>query len=55
VLEICYLTKRAGGRIAQVPESCEDWRASKFNLLREALYKYGHLIRLWLGGGRVSR
>jgi glycosyltransferase involved in cell wall biosynthesis len=55
VLEICYLTRRAGGRIVQVPVSCEDWRASKFNLVREALYKYGHLLRLWLGGGRVAR
>ena len=55
VLEICYLTRRAGGRIVQVPVSCEDWRASKFNLVREALYKYGHLLRLWLGGGRVTR
>jgi glycosyltransferase involved in cell wall biosynthesis len=55
VLEICYLTRRAGGRIVQIPVSCEDWRASKFNLVREALYKYGHLFRLWLGGGRATR
>jgi glycosyltransferase involved in cell wall biosynthesis len=48
VLEICYLTHRAGGRVIQVPVSCEDWRASKFNLLHEALYKYRHLIKLWL-------
>ena len=50
VLEICYLTQRAGGRIVQVPVSCEDWRASKFNLLHEAVYKYAHLLRLWLRG-----
>lgn len=48
VLEICYRTKRAGGGIVQVPVSCEDWRKSKFNLLHEAAYKYGHLLRLWL-------
>ncbi len=48
VLEMCYLTQRAGGRIVQVPVSCEDWRASKFNLVHEAIYKYGHLVRLWL-------
>ena len=52
VLEICYLTKRAGGTIVQVPVSCEDWRASKFNLAHEAFYKYGHLLGLWLRGGR---
>jgi glycosyltransferase involved in cell wall biosynthesis len=50
VLEICYLTKLSGGRIVQVPVSCEDWRRSKFNLWQEALYKYSHLVRLWLRG-----
>ena len=48
VLEMCYLTQRAGGKIVQVPVSCEDWRASKFNLMHEAVYKYGHLLRLFL-------
>ena len=48
VLEICYLTKLRGGRITQVPITCEDWRQSKFNLWHEAVYKYSHLVRLWL-------
>ena len=48
VLEICYLTKLRGGRITQVPVTCEDWRQSKFNLWQEAFYKYSHLVRLWL-------
>lgn len=52
VLEICYRTKRAGGAIVQVPVSCEDWRKSKFNLLHEAAYKYGHLVRLWMRSRR---
>jgi len=52
VLEICFLTRRGGGRVVQVPVSCEDWRTSKFNLLHEAVYKYGHLVRLWLANGR---
>jgi glycosyltransferase involved in cell wall biosynthesis len=47
VLEICYLTKLRGGRITQVPVTCEDWRQSKFNLWHEAIYKYSHLVRLW--------
>jgi glycosyltransferase involved in cell wall biosynthesis len=47
VLEICYLVQRAGGRIAKLPVSCTDLRASKFNLWREAQYKYAHLVRLW--------
>jgi len=48
VLETCYLGKLAGARIVQTPVTCEDWRASKFNLVHEAVYKYGHLLRLWL-------
>src|SRR5262245_49952563 len=48
VLEICYFTHRNGGRVTQVPVSCEDWRASKFNLWHEAWYKYRHLLLLWL-------
>jgi glycosyltransferase involved in cell wall biosynthesis len=57
VLEICYLTKNLGGRITQVPVTCEDWRQSKFNLWHEAFYKYSHLIRLWIRelGGRRRR
>lgn len=47
VLEMCYRTKNAGGRLIQVPVECEDWRQSKFNLLHEAVYKYSHLVRLW--------
>ena len=48
VLEICFLTHRAGGRVTQVPVTCEDWRKSKFNLWHEAWYKYRHLLGLWL-------
>lgn len=55
VLEICYMTKLDGGRITQVPVSCEDWRASKFNLWHEAFYKYSHLVGLWLRERRRRR
>jgi glycosyltransferase involved in cell wall biosynthesis len=52
VIEICFLTQRSGGRVIQIPVSCEDWRSSKFNLLNEAVYKYSHLLRLWFRNGR---
>jgi len=52
VIEMCFLTKRAGGRIIQIPVECEDWRKSKFNLVHEAFYKYSHLFALWLRSGR---
>ena len=55
VIEMCFLTKRAGGRIVQIPVECEDWRKSKFNLLNEAVYKYSHLFGLWLKGRRMPR
>src|SRR5439155_16369621 len=32
-------THRAGGRVVHVPVWCEDWRASKFNLLTHNLSK----------------
>jgi len=53
VIEMCFLTTRAGGRIVQIPVECEDWRKSKFNLLNEAVYKYSHLFGLWLKGRRM--
>jgi GT2 family glycosyltransferase len=53
VIEMCFLTKRAGGRIVQIPVECEDWRQSKFNLLHEAVYKYSHLFGLWLTSRRA--
>lgn len=52
VIEMCFLTHRSGGKVIQIPVSCEDWRASKFNLVHEALYKYSHLVRLWMRNGR---
>lgn len=55
VLEICYLTQRSGGRVIEVPVSCEDWRKSKFNLFHEAWYKYSNLVSLWLRSRRSSR
>jgi glycosyltransferase involved in cell wall biosynthesis len=53
VIEMCFLTTRAGGRIVQIPVQCEDWRKSKFNLLHEAVYKYSHLFGLWMKGRRM--
>jgi glycosyltransferase involved in cell wall biosynthesis len=55
VIEMCFLAKRSGGRIVQVPVACEDWRASKFNLVHEAVYKYSHLFRLWLRSRSLPR
>jgi glycosyltransferase involved in cell wall biosynthesis len=55
VIELCYLTHRAGGRIVQVPVACEDWRRSKFNLLNEGIYKYSRLATFWLRARLLGR
>jgi len=47
VLDLVYYVNRDGGRVIQVPVSCEDHRASKFNLGREAVHKFANLARLW--------
>lgn len=47
VLDLVYYVHRDGGRVVQIPVSCEDRRSSRFNLGREALHKFGNLARLW--------
>lgn len=47
VLDLVYYVDRDGGRVVQVPVSCEDNRRSKFNLGREAIHKFSNLGRLW--------
>lgn len=48
VLSICLFTRRLGGEVVQVPVHCVDRRPSRFDLRREALYKFRHLFRLWI-------
>jgi len=47
VLDLVFYVDRDGGRVIQVPVSCEDHRRSKFNLGREAVHKFSNLARLW--------
>ena len=48
VVEIVQRASRDGYRIMEVPVNCMDMRESRFNLLHEGVYKFGHLFRLWL-------
>jgi glycosyltransferase involved in cell wall biosynthesis len=48
VIDMVYYVKRDGGRVIQIPVSCEDHRKSKFNLFHEGFYKFYNLGRLWL-------
>ena len=48
VVEIIYRACRDGYRIAEMPVACHDMRGSRFNLIHEGVYKFGHLFRLWL-------
>lgn len=47
VLDLVYYVHRDGGRVVQVPVSCEDYRRSRFNLGSEAVHKFSNLARLW--------
>ena len=48
VVEIVQCASRDGYRIMEVPVNCMDMRESRFNLVHEGVYKFGHLFRLWL-------
>jgi len=47
VIDIICLVQRSGGRIIEVPVLCEDFRASKFNIIHEGVYRYSKLLKLW--------
>ena len=47
VLDLVFYVHRDGGRVVQIPVSCEDFRRSRFNLGREAIHKFSNLGRLW--------
>ena len=47
VIDIIALVHREGGRIMEIPVSCEDFRASKFNITREGVYRFSNLFKLW--------
>jgi glycosyltransferase involved in cell wall biosynthesis len=47
VLDLLLGARHANLRIAVLPVACEDWRKSRFKLLREALVRFSHLFRLW--------
>lgn len=47
VLDIIYHTLAAGGRAVEIPVYCQDYRASKFNLVDEARYRFKNLFLLW--------
>jgi glycosyltransferase involved in cell wall biosynthesis len=49
VIDMIALVHRDGGRIIEIPVWCEDFRASKFNIVHEGVYRYAHLLRLWWG------
>jgi len=47
VLDILYHALAQEGRAVEIPVYCEDYRTSKFNLTREALYRFRNVFRLW--------
>ena len=49
VINIIYNASKDGFRILEIPVKCYDTRASKFNLLKEGIYRYRKIFALWLG------
>ncbi len=47
VLDIIYRSWRDGAKIIEVPVRCSDARKSHFNLVREGIYRFCRLFRLW--------
>ena len=47
VVDCIYFAHRYDRRVVEVPVTCRDLRQSKFNLPKEALDKYSHLVSLW--------
>jgi len=47
-----YVVHPTGGPVTQVPVACEDWRASRFNLLHGAPHECRHLPGLRLKARR---
>ena len=47
VLNIIQAACRNGKKVIEIPVRCEDHRQSKFNIVREGLYRFAMLFRLW--------
>jgi glycosyltransferase involved in cell wall biosynthesis len=54
VVDCVYLAKWREGRSTEIPVTCHDHRASRFNLRREAWEKYSYLFKLWHRHRRVT-
>ena len=48
VLTLTYFLKKHGNRIKQIPVYCDDFRTSKFRLVEEGVYRFLHVLMLWL-------
>lgn len=48
VVEVLYYASNNNYTTVQIPAPCHDNRKSRFNLLKEGVYRFGNLFRLWL-------
>ncbi len=48
VLDLLCKAQRAGLKIEVLPIACDDWRNSRFRLIREAFTRFLYLLRLWI-------
>lgn len=48
VLTLTFFLKHHGSRLKQIPVYCNDYRGSKFRLVEEGVYRFLHVLKLWL-------
>lgn len=48
VVEVLNYALKNEYMTAQIPARCQDERKSRFNLVHEGVYRFGHLFKLWL-------
>lgn len=54
VLTLAYCLHKHNRRLKQIPVYCNDFRASKFRLGEEGVYRFSHMFKLWLARRKVE-
>jgi len=54
VIDIIFLATRDGAKAIEIPVRCEDWRPSRFSLVREGVWRFAHLFALRLRRRRTE-
>lgn len=53
VIDIIFFATSDGAKAIEIPVGCEDWRPSRFSLVREGIWRFAHLFALRLRRRRM--